>query len=274
MRLLRRLSIALVALVVVAYLGGLAALYFLQRDFQYDPVGEITDLRQTTLAGAELVVIPTGDEQTISGWYQAPKAGKPIIVYCKGNSGTFTAEHERFEAWTADGYGFLAFDYRGFPMSPGIISEENMLEDSIAAFDWAKAKGFPLVIWGRSIGSGPASYIASVREADALYLETPYDSAVAVGQARYWFFPIGLLMKDQFRLDLWIRDVTEPTFVAVATEDKTIPVVHGRHAYELVPNKGGFWEQPGAGHSDLWKNGEWVDHARPFFEGVETGLGR
>jgi pimeloyl-ACP methyl ester carboxylesterase len=274
MKLLRRIAIGVVVLVVLAYLGALAALYVLQRDFQYDPEEEITELSQTKLAGAELVVIPTADGQTISGWYQAPQPGKPLIFYTKGNFGTFTAEHERYEAWTSDGYGFLAFDYRGFPMSPGTINETNMLADSIAAFDWAQAKGFPIVIWGRSIGTGPASYVASQRDADALYLETPFDSAVSVGQERYWFFPIGLLMLDQFRLDLWIKDVTEPTFVAVATGDKTIPVAHGRHAYELVPNKAGFWEQRGAGHSDLWDAGEWAAHARPFFEGVEKSLGR
>ncbi|HWA17589.1 MAG TPA: alpha/beta hydrolase [Devosia sp.] len=274
MRIFWRILVGLVVVAVLVYVGALAALYFMQRDFQYDPEDKVTELSQTKLVGTEAVVIPTANNQTVTGWYQAPQPGKPLIVYYKGNYGTFSGEHERYEAWTADGYGFVAFDYRGFLTSPGTITETNMLADSIAVFDWAQAKGFPIVLWGRSVGSGPSAYVASKKEADALYLETPYDSAVAVGQERYWFFPIGLLMLDQFRLDLWIKDVTEPTFVAVATDDKTVPVGHGRHAYELVPNKAGFWEQPNAGHSDLWKNGEWVDHARPFFESVEKSLGR
>ena len=36
---------------------------------------------------------------------------------CASNSQSFSREHERFEQWTADGYGFMSFDYRGFPGS-------------------------------------------------------------------------------------------------------------------------------------------------------------
>jgi uncharacterized protein len=272
MKLLRRIVIGLLGGLAVVYLSALVALYFTQRELQYDPDGEQVPLAETKLVTAQAVSIDTGDGAKVSGWYQAPLPGKPIIVYYKGNAGTFSEEHERFEAFAADGYGFLAFDYRGFPASPGAISEVNMLHDSLGVFDWARGKGFPIVIWGRSVGTGPAAYVASKREADALYLETPYDSTVAVGQARYWFFPIALLMLDQFRLDIWIKDVAEPTFVALAGADRSIPVAHGQHAYELVPNKAGVWEQPGAGHSDLWKAGEWAEHARSFFEQVEAKL--
>jgi pimeloyl-ACP methyl ester carboxylesterase len=268
MHLVRRIAVTLLVMVVMAYGAGLLALFVLQRGFQYEPEGEVTELSGTTLTAAVPVTIATGEGSAVSGWYQAPQAGKPVILYLKGNAGSFTREHERYEAFAADGYGFLAFDYRGFPLSPGVISEANISDDALAAFDWLSAKGDPVVIWGRSLGSGPASYVASEREAQALYLETPFDSAVAVGQARYWFFPVGWLMQDQFRVDQWLPEVTEPTFVAVAGADATIPPAHGRRAYELAGNKGGFWEEPGAGHGGLWEAGEWAGHARPFFEGA------
>ena len=102
-----------------------------------------------------------------------------------------------------------------------------MLADALAAFDWLQAKGFPIVLWGRSLGSGPATYVASQREADALLLETPFISAVAVAADRYGFLPVGLLMHDQYPVDQWIKDVAEPVFVAHGTADKTIGVSHG-----------------------------------------------
>ncbi|MEO6396119.1 MAG: alpha/beta hydrolase [Devosia sp.] len=266
MKLLRRIAITLVVALVLAYLGGMAALYVLQRGFQYDPEGRVIELSETTLRNTALVVIPTSDDATVTGWFAPPAAGKPLIVYYKGNADSFSSEHIRFEAFAEDGYGFLAIDYRGFPASPGEITQQHVLDDAIAAFDWARAKGYPLVIWGRSLGSGPASFVASEREAQALYLETPFDSAVSVGQERYWFFPVGLLMKDQFPVDQWILKVEEPVFVALAQADKTIPYHHGQRAYDLAPNKAGLWIEEGAGHSDLWKAGEWEAHARPFFE--------
>ena len=272
MKLFRRIVVALLVLVVVLYLGGMAALYVLQRTFQYEPEGRLLALSETTLSKASLVTIPTADNSTVTGWYAPPAAGKPVIVYYRGNSGSFAAEHVRFETFVAAGYGFLAFDYRGFPGSPGEITQDHILADALAAFDWARAKGFPLVIWGRSLGSGPATYVASQREADALLLETPFDSAVAVARDRYWFFPVGWLMHDQFPVDQWIGSVSGPVFVAHGTADTTIGVQHGKRVYDLAPHKAGIWIVEGAGHSDLWKAGVW-DQARPFFEAAETGAG-
>lgn len=264
MQLFRTILIALVALVIVLYGGIIAYMFFNQRALQYDARGEVTALTGTGLAGAEDVAIVSGDS-VVNGWYQAPQPGMPIIVYYKGNSQSFSAEHERYARFVAAGYGFLAFDYRGFPASPGDISEANILEDALAAFDWAGDKGAPLLIWGRSLGSGPATYVASQREAEALLLETPFLSAVTVAGERYPFLPVTWVMQDQFRNNEWIADVTEPVLVAHGTGDTTIDVSNGERLHDLAPNKDELWIVPDAGHSDLWDAGIW-SHATAFFE--------
>ena len=169
MKILRRILVGLVAVIVLGYAGVVGGMYYFQRDLQYERTGPITALADTAIVGADAVAIPV-DGSVINGWYEAPKAGKPLIIYYKGNSGSFTREHERYATWTQAGYGFVAFDYRGFPASPGSISQQGILDDAVAVFDWAASKGFPVVIWGRSLGSGPSTYVASVRDADALLL--------------------------------------------------------------------------------------------------------
>jgi hypothetical protein len=273
MKLFRRLVVLLVVVAVVIYLVGMGALYFLQRDFQYEPQGKLLPLSDTALTDTEFVSIPTSEGAHVFGWFAPPERGKPVIVYYRGNSGSFSAEHERYERFVRDGYGFLAIDYRGFPASPGTISETHVLADALAAYDYVQAKGFAIVIWGRSLGSGPATYVASERNPDALLLETPFDSAVAVARDRYWFFPVELLMKDQYRVDQWIAKVRAPVFVAHGTADTTIAESHGQRVYDLAPNKGGIWIVPGAGHLDLWDDGIW-DRARAFFEAAERAKGR
>lgn len=201
MKLLRRIVIALLVLLVVGYAGAAGYMYTFQRSFQYAPEGKFMALGETLLTTAEQVEIPTSNNERIRGWYAPPTgAGKPVIVYYKGNADSFSEEHVRFEAFVEDGYGFLAFDYRGFPASPGVLNQENVLKDAIAAFAFAENKGFLVVIWGRSLGSGPATYVASERNAEALLLETPFDSAVAVAKDRYWFLPVDLIMQDTYRL--------------------------------------------------------------------------
>ena len=149
-----------------------------------DECFEVAYQRATRVETAEVVEIPTSNNERIRGWYAPPQVGKPLIVYYKGNADSFSDEHVRYEQFVEEGFGFLAFDYRGFPASPGVLSQENVLKDAIAAFAFAENKGFPLVIWGRSLGSGPATYVASERNAEALLLETPFDSAVSVAKDR------------------------------------------------------------------------------------------
>ena len=270
MKWLRRILVGIVVVAAIAYVGAAGFMYVNQRSFQYAPEGKFLDLGETLLKTAEVVEIPTSNNEKIRGWYAPPQPGKPLIVYYKGNSDSFSDEHVRYEQFVADGYGFLAFDYRGFPASPGILNQENVLKDAIAAFAFAQNKGFPLVIWGRSLGSGPATYVASERDAEALLLETPFDSAVSVARDRYGFLPVDWIMLDQYPVDQWILKVEEPVFVAHGTADTTIGVSHGERVYDLAPNKDELWIVEGGRHADLWDHGLW-ESARSFFERVEAG---
>ena len=121
------------------------------------------------------------------------------------------------------------------------------------------------MIWGRSLGSGPSTYVASERDAEALLLETPFLSAVNVAAERYPILPVYWVMQDQFPVNEWILDVTEPVFVAHGTADTVIDVSNGERLYDLVPNKDELWIEPGANHSDLWERGIWP-RAEAFFD--------
>lgn len=270
MKWVKRVAIGVVAVAVLAYGAVLAGMYFLQRDFQYDRSGRMFALSETALKDAELISIPSADGSPLAAWFQPPRAGMPVIMYFRGNAQSFSREHERYETFVADGYGFFAFDYRGFPGSPGDVTEANVLADSEAAYAWLAAKEFPILLWGRSLGSGPATYVASRHDTEALLLETPFVSAVAVAAERYPFLPVGWLMHDQFPVDQWIKDVDEPVWVGHGTADTTIGYTHGERVYDMAPVKDELWIVEGAGHGDLWDHGIW-DEAKAFFERVATG---
>jgi fermentation-respiration switch protein FrsA (DUF1100 family) len=264
MKLLRRILVGVAVVGVLAYVAVLGVMYVYQRDFQYDRSGRLFELSETLLTNAEVVSIPSADGSALTGWYAPPAAGMPTILYFRGNAQSYSREHERYESFVAAGYGFLAFDYRGFPGSPGEVTEDNVLADSMAAYDWLAERADAVLLWGRSLGSGPATYVASQREAGALLLETPFMSAVAVAADRYGFLPVGLLMHDQFPVSEWIAGVEEPVFVAHGTADATIGYTHGERVYELAVNPAGLWIEPDADHGDLWERGIW-ERAQAFF---------
>jgi fermentation-respiration switch protein FrsA (DUF1100 family) len=254
---LKKIAIGIVVFVIVVYGGLVAYLYVNQRAFFFFPAGETFDPAVIGL-DAEIVTIPTSNDEVIVGWY-APPADEtlPVILYLKGNTGSFSEEHERFAAFVDAGYGFLSVDYRGFPLSPGEITEDHILADAMTAFDWLAAREDHIVIWGRSLGASPATWVASQRDADALLLETPFYSAVNVAAERYPFIPVAWFMLDQFRTNDWIGAVEEPVFIAHGTADQTISVSNGERLYEEVPNPYDLWIEQGADHGDLWARGLW-----------------
>ncbi|UYQ72994.1 hypothetical protein OF122_04295 [Pelagibacterium flavum] len=266
---LKKIVIGVLVFLIIVYGGLLAYLYLNQRAFFFNPAGEIFDPAAVDL-DAEIVTIPTSDDEVITGWYTPPAGDEPVILYLKGNSGSFSSEYERFLSFTGAGYGFLSVDYRGFPLSPGEITQDNLLADALAAFDWLAEREDEIVVWGRSLGASPAVWVSSQRAAEALLLETPFYSAVSVAAERYPFAPVAWLMLDQFRSNDWIGAVDEPVFVAHGTADRTVSVSNGERLFAEVPNPYDIWIEEGADHSDLWARGIW-ERAQTFFADTAEG---
>jgi fermentation-respiration switch protein FrsA (DUF1100 family) len=82
-------------------------------------------------------------------------------------------------------------------------------------------------------------------------VEAPFTSAVDVGAQHYWFIPVRLLMKDQFRSDLRIGKVRAPVLVVHGQNDTVVPISLGERLYGLARMPKRFVRIPGAGHNDL-----------------------
>src|SRR6266403_2060075 len=95
-----------------------------------------------------------------------------------------------------------------------------------------------------------------------LILQSPFTSAADVGAQRYWFVPVGLLMKDQFRSDLRIGKVTAPVLVLHGDRDNIVPMALAERLYGLINAPKRFVRFAGIGHNDL--GAEAVEAAKQF----------
>ncbi len=93
------------------------------------------------LTGAETLLLPTADGQTIVAWYQPAKAGHLVYLYYHGNGGTLADRADLFGKMVADGSGLLAIDYRGYGGSTGSPSEAGLLIDGETAYAKVIASG-------------------------------------------------------------------------------------------------------------------------------------
>jgi len=248
-------SIFVIAL--AAYLGIVGLMYFAQRVLMYFPDRNRTAPADAEFPQAQEVTLKSADRTDVIAWTVPPSPGKPVVIYFHGNGGSLQHRVPRFKPLIADGTGLVALSYRGYGGSQGSPGEIGMIEDGKAAYDFAR-KQYPearIVLWGESLGTGVAVALAAEKPVGRMILQSPFTSTADIAAARYWFVPVRLLMKDQFRSDLRIAKVTVPSLVMHGDRDHIVPISLGERLYEMIRAPKKFVRFPGAGHLDLSVHG-------------------
>lgn len=249
------------------YVALVALMYVAQRALMYFPERFATSPDDAGLANAEAVTLDTPDGARVIVWHVAPRGDRPVWLYFHGNGGSLRYRVDRFRELTAPGDGLVALSYRGYGGSTGRPSEPGLIDDARAAYDFA-IKRYPadrIVLWGESLGSGVAIALAAERKVARIVLEAPFLSAVDVAAGVYPYLPVRWLMKDQFRSDLRIANVTAPVLILHGDRDAVVPIASGQLLYKLITAPKRFVRVAGAGHEDLGYFGA-VATARKFVE--------
>lgn len=247
------LGVALVALVGL-YLTALLALVVFQRSLLYLPKPFEASPTAAGLSAAQLLRLHTPDGETLPAWYIPPAPSRPLILYFHGNAARLADKADRFRNLTATGYGLLAVEYRGFAGATGSPSEQGLLIDAETAYTRALSLGAEprrLIVLGESLGSGVAVALAARREVGAIVLDSAYDSVIDVAARRYWMFPVRWLMRDTFRSDERIGQISAPLLMVHGTKDRIVPFASGERLFALANEPKQFIRVDGAGHLAL-----------------------
>lgn len=254
---LRRMKTFLLV-VVSGFIALGAVVYFGQRGMMYFPDQLRTPPEDVGLPEAKEEQIVTPDGETILVWHIPPRdETKPVVVYFHGNGGALRLRIRRFAALAAQGIGVVGVSYRGYGGSTGSPSEDGLIIDGIAAYEFAVKRytAARVSLWGESLGTGVAVAVASEAPVAKLILETPFTSAADVGALFYPYLPVRFLMRDQFRSDLRIKNVHAPVLVLHGDSDRVVPISLGEKLFEMIPGEKKFVRFPGGQHYDLDRRG-------------------
>jgi len=243
----------LLILAIASYGGLLALMYVFQRAMMYFPDPTRVAPAQAGLPQAEEVTLTSSDGEKLIAWFVPPRGDKPLVLYFQGNAEGLPARVGRFTWLTADGTGLLALCYRGYGGSTGAPTEDGLIRDAEAAYDFARAR-YPakrIVLFGESLGTAVAVALGANHEIGALILDAPFTSAAEVGAAAYPFAPVRWFMKDKFRSDERIGRVSAPLLVLHGEEDRIVTIRFAEMLFALAREPKRFVRFPGGGHVNL-----------------------
>ena len=193
------------------------------------------------------------DGGVINGIHFKVPNSKGVVYYFKGNSRSIKGWGKFARDFVSKGYDFFMVDYRGFGKSRGRRTESILYNDGQHVYKWltTQYKEEEIVIYGRSLGSGIATRIASWNSPMMLILDSPYFSFLTQVKRFGWYLPIRWLLRYQIRTDQFIKKVSCPIFIIHGTKDKLIPFKAGKKLQEVVTQQSEMIPIEGGGHNNL-----------------------
>jgi pimeloyl-ACP methyl ester carboxylesterase len=236
---MRRRMITLLVLVLAAYLALCALLFLRQRSMMYFPQAFDGGTVLALEGGARVGV--TVDEQP----------GPGAVLYFGGNAEA--VGHSLPELQQAfPGQSLYLMHYRGYGATPGEPTEEGLFADALALYAHVRARHPQVTLVGRSLGSGIATRLASMRAVDRLVLLTPYDSMASVASHHYRWLPVRWLLRDRYDSVRYAPRVNAPTTILAAGRDQVIPLASSEAlSRSFRPGLATFHVVPDAGHNDI-----------------------
>jgi abhydrolase domain-containing protein 17 len=202
-----------------------------------------------TRSALPISMVPVGDD-SVAVLYLPNESARYTMIYSHGNAEDLGHLRGVLQDLRANGFAVLAYDYRGYGLStPVRPTARRATEDVAAVYRHATTtlgiEPSNLILYGRSVGSGPTLELAASHDAAGVILESAFTSAYRV------MTRVAVLPFDRYPNIERVRDLQRPLLVIHGTADDIIPASHGRQLHATAPGpKQALWAE-GAGHNDL-----------------------
>ena len=186
------------------------------------------------------IFIDTNDGATLHMMHI--KCDKPrfTIVYFHGNRGNLQRWADIASKLTKFGCEVFVMDYRGYGKSTGLRSEAALYRDANEVLEYVKNNtSLPVILYGRSLGTGIASWLAAHAQVDGLILESPYYNFETLVYD-FIFLPNGVKKKLplNYRFDNFsnLKELDIDILILHGAKDKVIGVSHARDLKNKLEN--------------------------------------
>lgn len=245
---------SLVTLLAI-YIAISVVLYYLQEYMLFKPEKLPKDFEfYYENQECEEYFMETRDGATINGvLFKAKENPRGVVLYLKGNSKSIKGWGKFAVDFTRHNFNVFMVDYRGFGKSTGRRSQKALKRDLQLVYNKIKelvAEKY-IILYGRSLGSGFATKLASMNNPRMLILDAPYYSMTKV-TARYMpFMPLSILLRYPLPTYKWLKYVLCPIHIIHGTNDNLIPYKSSIKLSKINPKRTTLHTVIGGGHKNL-----------------------
>ncbi|TXD69194.1 alpha/beta hydrolase [Aequorivita lipolytica] len=250
MRRLKKFLIVIASLYVVIF----AALYFLQEKMIFIPESLPQDYTYTFKNNFEEIFLNTTDGAKLNALHFKVENPKGVVLYFHGNAGELSRWGIVVQKFVDLQYDVVVMDYRSYGKSVGNLNEKALYSDAQLFYNYLLVR-YPedkIVVYGRSLGTTFATYVASKNNPQRLFLEAPFYNLSEVAGARFPIFPVSWFLKYNFPTNEYLREVKCPIIIFHGTDDYVVDYENSQRLSK-VQTKGNltFVTVPGGSHNEL-----------------------
>jgi pimeloyl-ACP methyl ester carboxylesterase len=268
MKTLKFVFITLSCFFAVIYLLIVSYFYFNQEEMIFLPAKLSIDYKFDFKQDFEELNIPSFDNKNLNGLLFKAENSKGLIFYLHGNAGALDTWGDIAENYTNLGYDVFILDYRSYGKSEGTIeNEEQFYKDISFAYKklLARYDENKVVIIGYSIGTGPATYLASKNKPKMLILQAPYYNLTELSDSRVPFMP-DFLKKYKFETNVFITKLKSPVFIFHGNKDHVISYSNSVKLSKLLKPNDHFYTLKDQDHSGVNDNQEFLKELKIILE--------
>lgn len=185
--------------------------------------------------------------------FTAGATPKGVVLYFHGNRKNISRFAKFAPNFTKNGYEVWMVDYPGYGKSTGPMSEQRLYDfaDQLYKLAAARFAKDSIVIYGKSLGSGIAAWLASRKNCRQLILETPYYSITSLCQRYFPIYPVSRMIHYKIPTYEYLQQVIVPITIIHGTSDGVIPYSNAARLKPYLKPADKFITIDGGSHNDL-----------------------
>jgi len=252
------------------------AVFVFQPRLVYFPVKALAATPAAIGLAYEDVLLETGNGAALHGWYLPGRDDARTLLFLHGNAGNISHRLDSLRVFNELGLNVLIIDYSGFGQSGGTPGERQTYEDARLAWQYlTDTRGVAperIVIFGRSLGSGVATWLATRETPGGLILESSFTSVPALARKYYPMFPMRWLARIRYDNASRLPTVRCPVLIAHSRDDELVPIAHGRELFRLAREPKSFLEMRGSHNAGFIVSGHsYRAGLAQFLSGLDGG---